>query len=305
MDGEPQGYSRRKALLYAIGAAAAGGAAIVKGPRLINQLLSQNPNSDAQNKEPREKQSSQLEAQSVQAALKEIAGKTVEKTGYKYLLYPVSKQQALPDEFSPPSLVEVTRDAQLNHKGNVSVAESIQEPLAQLIDAAKGDGHTPYLRSGFRDAETQRAIFDRNVKSYMGANNVNRQTAEQAIEGSVSRPMHSEHNLGTAVDVMDAKMTHHDEGDLSGFEEPRNKFNEGFFGWLRDNAHRFGFVLSYPTGKDANTAKEGSGYGDAEPWHIRFVGEELATYMHDTLDYLNPESPHTLDTVLRTIQAQA
>ena len=47
--------------------------------------------------------------------------------------------------------------------------------------------------------------------------------------------------------------------------------------WLEQNAHRFGFVLRYPAGKEPVT---GCTY---EPWHLRYVGTEPAKYMaeHD------------------------
>jgi D-alanyl-D-alanine carboxypeptidase len=46
--------------------------------------------------------------------------------------------------------------------------------------------------------------------------------------------------------------------------------------WVRDNAHRFGFILRYPADKQAVT-----GY-QFEPWHVRYVGVELAAEMRTT-----------------------
>ena len=46
--------------------------------------------------------------------------------------------------------------------------------------------------------------------------------------------------------------------------------------WLRDNAHRFGFIIRYPEGKEEIT-----GY-TYEPWHIRYLGEEVATAVFES-----------------------
>ncbi len=43
--------------------------------------------------------------------------------------------------------------------------------------------------------------------------------------------------------------------------------------WLAANAHRFGFIIRYPEGKEHIT-----GYS-YEPWHIRYVGAEIAQYL--------------------------
>ncbi len=71
----------------------------------------------------------------------------------------------------------------------------------------------------------------------------------------------SEHHTGLCVDLM-----------AGGMKELNETFADtAAFAWLFDNAHRFGFILRYPKGKEAVT-----GYC-YEPWHFRFVGIEAAT----------------------------
>jgi len=77
-----------------------------------------------------------------------------------------------------------------------------------------------------------------------------------------ARPGHSEHQTGLAVDVMGSNY------DYDRFEESIE------FTWMRDNAHKFGFILRYPKGKELIT---GFKY---EPWHYRYVGVEIATYLY-------------------------
>ena len=74
---------------------------------------------------------------------------------------------------------------------------------------------------------------------------------------------YSEHQLGTAVDFI----TPGSAGQLS-----TTFANTPSFRWLTENAYKFGFELSYPA---TNT------YYVYEPWHWRFVGIKLATYLHE------------------------
>ena len=46
--------------------------------------------------------------------------------------------------------------------------------------------------------------------------------------------------------------------------------------WLANNAHNFGFIIRYPQSK---TAVTGYSY---EPWHVRYVGKELAAELQKT-----------------------
>ena len=80
---------------------------------------------------------------------------------------------------------------------------------------------------------------------------------------------YSEHQLGTTLDFI----TPGQNGNLTGFDK-----TDAYL-WLQNNAYKYGFILSYPKG---NT------YYMYEPWHWRFVGIKLATYLHDTnLNFYN------------------
>jgi D-alanyl-D-alanine carboxypeptidase len=79
---------------------------------------------------------------------------------------------------------------------------------------------------------------------------------------SSARAGHSEHQLGTALDFRSARGP--DPWDL----EDWGATPEGR--WLAENAHRFGFVMSYPAGQESVTCYI------YEPWHYRYVGREVA-----------------------------
>lgn len=118
----------------------------------------------------------------------------------------------------------------------------------RMVTAAAADGVTIRLVSGYRSCWTQRVVFENHVLT-MGL--------EQAQRFS-ARPGQSEHQLGLAADI----------GGPSTDYSLTQSFGETSEGaWLRQNAWNFGFVLSYPDGKESVT-----GYA-YEPWHWRFIGD--------------------------------
>jgi D-alanyl-D-alanine carboxypeptidase len=80
-----------------------------------------------------------------------------------------------------------------------------------------------------------------------------------------ARPGYSEHQTGLAFDVEVSGGKCHLEKCLG--ETPDGK-------WVAANAYKYGFIVRYPEGKENVT-----GY-DYEPWHLRYVGTDLASEMH-------------------------
>lgn len=130
--------------------------------------------------------------------------------------------------------------------------------LAALLDAADADGVRLTLRSAYRGYPKQVEVYEGWV-AQLGA--------EQADEVS-ARPGHSEHQTGLGVDV-------------GGTTRPECDF-EACFGetvegrWVADHAAEFGLLVRYTRQNSA-----GTGYAP-EPWHLRWVGRELAAHMRAT-----------------------
>ena len=83
----------------------------------------------------------------------------------------------------------------------------------------------------------------------------------------IAEPGKSEHHLGTAIDITDASI---------GYAAVDTRFGESAGGvWMKENAHAYGFVMSYPEGLEEKT-----GY-HYEPWHWRFVGAEVAAALRN------------------------
>ncbi len=128
--------------------------------------------------------------------------------------------------------------------------------LQALFVAAEEAGVQLAVQSAYRSYAYQESTF-----AYW----VELDGYEAALRTS-ARPGHSEHQLGTAVDLRSRS------GPPAWDLDDWATTPEG--AWVKENAWRFGFVMSYPAG-----AEDESCY-DYEPWHFRYVGRELAAQMH-------------------------
>ena len=88
-------------------------------------------------------------------------------------------------------------------------------------------------------------------------------------------PGHSEHQTGYAVDMASYRNGVFFE-DLNPVEKE----------WLRENAYKYGFILRYPQGKEEIT-----GF-DYEPWHYRYVGNDIAALLYNNGEWLTLEEYH-------------
>ena len=155
----------------------------------------------------------------------------------------------LPSGYYPGDLVD-TSAAGLN--GGYPVRSLIVGDLKAMADAARAAGAPLAVVSGFRSHAQQQSTFDYwvSVGGY-----------EQALRTS-ARAGHSEHQLGTALDFTS-------EGGAAPWDHA-DWATTPAGAWMAANAWRYGFVMSYPAGRFAET-----GY-DYEPWHYRYVGRDLA-----------------------------
>lgn len=126
--------------------------------------------------------------------------------------------------------------------------------LTWMLLAAYYDGHRMVVTSSYRSYQTQESLFNYWVQQ-LGL--------EEALRVS-AQPGHSEHQLGTTVDLTSPEVN---------WQLTEAFANTGGYDWLVSHAWRYGFVLSYPPGTEHIT-----GY-QFEPWHWRWVGKEVAAEM--------------------------
>jgi LAS superfamily LD-carboxypeptidase LdcB len=159
----------------------------------------------------------------------------------------------LSSSYRPTNLVRITWRGVVSPKGGYWLKREAADALSTMFTAAKAENISLKIISAYRSYSTQVRVF---------ANWVAKSGLQQARKYSAV-PGHSEHQLGTTVDL----------GSLTGvaWSNPRFPTSPTAL-WLEANAYKFGFIRSYPAGA-ANIAL--SCYG-AEAWHWRYVGNILA-----------------------------
>ncbi len=157
----------------------------------------------------------------------------------------------LNEHYSPARLSEIP-DKYEYHESKFSKLDSQVWPyLENMLKASLADDLEIYVYSAFRSYEEQNALKSYYTVTY-GKGTANQFSADQG---------YSEHQLGTTVDLITTGIN----GTLDGFDETKA------YSWLLNNAYKYGFVLSYPEKNKSYIY---------EPWHWRFVGVKLATYLH-------------------------
>lgn len=159
--------------------------------------------------------------------------------------YPVDKKHRLVASYEPPVVLvpEVPGGALIHKDAYIDFLE--------MYEAARRDGAYINITSSYRSYHTQQYTYESWVQTEM-SKGYSRAQAEINANTYSALPGHSEHQLGTTLDI-------YSTGNV------QNVWN-----WLANNAHKYGFVLSYPQGKEYLT-----GYV-YEPWHYRWIGKDLA-----------------------------
>ena len=175
----------------------------------------------------------------------------------------VNKEHSIPKDYKPENLVVPNIFFNLTYFDERTLMRpEAAVALEKLFYAANVDGFNLSGVSGYRSYERQYKIF---------TNNIVVRGKEHTLKYSAV-PGTSEHQTGLAIDISSQAL------DFKLSTSFANK-PEGI--WLAGNAHRFGYIVRYPKGKASIT-----GYA-YEPWHIRYVGKGLATYLYEnelTLD---------------------
>ena len=148
-------------------------------------------------------------------------------------------------EYAPP----------VDYIEGIGLDSRIIEPMREFIAAARAEGLSVYLSSGYRTYADQNYLYNRKIgQGY---------SPEDAAK-IVAKPGTSEHQTGLACDITDVYR------DPKTIEECENTAT---YQWMSQHCQEYGFIVRFPDGKSDIT---GIMY---EPWHFRYVGVEAATYI--------------------------
>ncbi|MEI7025940.1 M15 family metallopeptidase [Paenibacillus sp. y28] len=164
----------------------------------------------------------------------------------------VNKQRQLPENYAPSDLVEPSIPFSFKEKNEKKLMrKEAAQAVEKLFAQAKKENLSLTGVSAYRSYATQKSLFQYYVKT-QGEQNARKYSA---IPGT------SEHQTGLAIDVSSPDVRYALDESFAGTKESK---------WLVLHAAEFGFIIRYPQGKEQLT-----GYA-YEPWHIRYVGADIA-----------------------------
>lgn len=197
----------------------------------------------------------------------------------------VNKDYSLPSDYEPDDLVVPDITFSIDYESEKKYMRQVAaDALETLFADAKMEQLELVAVSGYRSYERQQEIYENNLKT-RGTTHTNQYSA---------KPGYSEHQTGLVMDVS-CKSESYDLQESFG-DTPEGK-------WVAENCAKYGFVVRYPEGKSEIT-----GYA-YEPWHLRYVGVEMAAFLteHDltldeyyhyepSFDFITDESEYVNDT---------
>ncbi|MBT2474338.1 M15 family metallopeptidase [Microbacterium sp. ISL-103] len=166
----------------------------------------------------------------------------------------VNKARPLaPLAFDPQSLADIPLQTTTESGQARSDVSSAVGELAEAADA-EGAGRIG-ANNGYRSYELQVATHDSHV----------RDSGQAGADASSARAGHSEHQTGLALDLVACESSCGDIESFGGTAQGE---------WVAANAWEYGFIVRYEQVGSGIT-----GY-KPEPWHLRYIGRELAAAYH-------------------------
>ncbi len=162
----------------------------------------------------------------------------------------VNKYNNLSKSYTPNKIIDIP--ASYAYEDN-QISENVYQAYKSMCEAADKENLTLIVTSSYRDYETQDTVWNELAYTY----------GEDGADAKAARAGYSEHQTGLALDI-------------ATYDTYNNNFDKtDEFKWLTNNAHKYGFILRFPKGKEDIT-----GY-NYESWHWRYVGVDTATRIHN------------------------
>lgn len=162
----------------------------------------------------------------------------------------VNKFSLLPEDYDPGTTKKFSATYAY---GEVSAEETTYHAFIEMAKAAKEEGFTLILTSGYRTNAYQKKLYD-DMKTRRG---------EEYADKYAARPRSSEHETGLALDILTY-------GGLTDTFKTTETYK-----WLHEHSYEYGFIERYEEEKEHLTGYE------PEAWHYRYLGKELAKKVHD------------------------
>lgn len=168
----------------------------------------------------------------------------------------VNRDYLLPADYVPKDLTEPNvRFSHIEHDDKRKLRKTASKALEKMFRAAEKKHILLYGVSGYRSYERQEGIYRRNISLY----------GKKSTDALSAKPGSSEHQSGLTIDISTNSINCKLSERFADIKEGK---------WVAKNAHKYGYIVRYPKGKTKIT-----GYS-FEPWHIRYVGVSVATYLY-------------------------
>ncbi|MBX3234090.1 MAG: M15 family metallopeptidase [Labilithrix sp.] len=202
---------------------------------------------------------------------------------------------SLAPDYAPSDMVDI-RNGKPKTAAECEAVQCLRKDAAAALDevlaAMKKAGFPGKVESAFRSYGAQCGTFGNWARN----SDFCKATEQSALPG------HSQHQLGTTVDLFTEEWAKH----------PKGVFRDGFGctdagRWIREHATEFGFVMPYPIHPDDRHPKQScvtrydipvginprAGYR-YEHWHIRYIGKEAAARFKAAFDAGDVGKPYEL-----------
>lgn len=164
-----------------------------------------------------------------------------------------NKYRQLPSSYEPSDLVEIPSEYSMSWR-ELYLRNEALEQFIKLCDDAKEKGLNIYASSAYRSYSYQSELYNNYVSSD-GKENADRYS---------SRAGHSEHQTGLAIDVRTLEEDYENFGLTDEYQ------------WVKQNAHKYGFVIHYTEENEWITGFM------TEAWHLRYIGSDHATKVYQS-----------------------
>lgn len=174
----------------------------------------------------------------------------------------VNKDNRLDKDFYPNNMIEIKPkiEGSIDKNRKVLLDKDAYDSFLKMQQQAKKEGIDIDISSGFRSYLYQIKVF----KYYLDL------IGEEETLKRVAIPGTSDHQTGLALDYFSFRKN--EDGSIFPYTDIKEEDIE--YQWIKDNSYKFGFIIRFPKGKENITKVM------FEPWHLRYVGKDLAQILH-------------------------